>query len=139
MKLIGIDYGRRRIGCAVCDESGTVVRGLATVTSRTPAEAIKSLHTLIAGECPAGIVVGLPLDSEGRDTRMALEIRKFAADLETNCAIPVYFIDESDTSKQAVQLMLLRKKKERRNKANVDRMAACLILESFLREMKCEH
>ncbi|MBN1128264.1 MAG: Holliday junction resolvase RuvX [Chitinispirillaceae bacterium] len=139
MKLIGIDYGRRRIGCAVCDETGSMVRGLATITVRTTADAFEKLLALLNDQQPAGVVFGLPLDANDRDTRMAVEIRKFAADLETNSAIPVYFIDESNTSKQAADLMLFRRKKERRNKAAIDRLAACLILESFLREMKCAH
>ena len=139
MKLIGIDYGRRRIGLAASDETGTLVRGLATIDRRKNTDCLAILHGIIAKEKPQGVVFGLPLDSDDRETPMSVEVRKFAANLEKNLAIPVYYIDESLTSKQAADLMLFRPKKDRRVKANIDRVAACLILESFLRDMKCVH
>jgi putative holliday junction resolvase len=133
MKLIGIDYGRRRIGLAITDESGSLVRGLATIdrkrTSPHPA-----LLDIIARERPVGIVIGIPLDADDRETAMSAEVRKFAANLEKTAAIPVYFIDESLTSRQAADLLRFRKKKERRDKAATDRIAACLIVEAFIRE-----
>jgi putative Holliday junction resolvase len=137
MKLIGIDYGRRRIGLAASDETGTVVRGLPTIDRRKVADCLTALRAIIAQEKPQAIVFGLPLDSDERETAMSREARNFAANLEKNLAIPVYYIDESHTSKQAAGLMVFRRKKDRRVKANIDRMAACLILESFLRDMKC--
>jgi putative holliday junction resolvase len=133
MKLIGIDYGRRRIGLAVTDESGSVVRGLATIDCQK-SSADSALLALLANERPAGIVIGLPLDVDDRETAMSAEVRKFAAGLEKSSAIPVYFIDESMTSKQAAALLRFRKKKVRRDKAATDRIAACLILETFLHE-----
>ena len=140
MKLIGVDYGRRRIGLAITDETGTVVRGLATLDRKKYPRALESIRAVIAGERPEAavqaVVFGLPLDADDRETSMAAEIRKFAADLETSIHLPVYFIDESLTSKQAEKLLRFRKKKERRNKATVDKIAACLILEAFLREQK---
>ena len=139
MKLIGIDYGRRRIGLAVSDESGTCVRGYAVVDRNKRRQWQEELLAAIRHEQPAGIVVGLPLDADDRETAMAAEIRKFAANLEKNTAIPVYFIDESLTSKRAAVLVRFRKKKVRRDKRTVDRIAACLILESFLRENKCAY
>jgi putative Holliday junction resolvase len=139
MKLIGIDYGRRRIGLAVSDESGTCVRGYAVVDRKKRRQWREELLAAIRHEQPAGIVVGLPLDADDRETAMAAEIQKFAANLEKNTAIPVYYIDESLTSKQAADLVKFRKKKVRRDKRTVDRIAACLILEFFLRENKCAH
>ena len=137
MKLIGIDFGRRRIGLAVSDESGTCVRGLPTLLRKAGSDAVALTAGIVAREEAEGIVMGVPLDPDGGETAMSAEIRKFAVDLEKQTALPVYYIDESLTSKQAADLLLFRKKKDRRDKAAVDRMAACLILESFLREKKC--
>jgi putative Holliday junction resolvase len=137
MKLIGIDYGRRRIGLAASDETGTLVRGLATIDRRKSTDCVAIVRDVIAKEKPQGIVFGLPLGSDDQETSMSIEVRKFAMNLEKNLAIPVYYTDESHTSKQAADVMLFRPKKDRRVKANIDRVAACLILESFLREMKC--
>jgi putative holliday junction resolvase len=137
MKLISIDYGRRRIGLAVSDETGTCVRGLRTIDRKTNPDPLVPLSTLIGSLGPAGLVIGLPLDGDDNETTMSREVRNFAAKLEKSLAIPVYFIDESLTSKQAEGLLRFRKKKERRSKDAVDRLAACLILESFLKEQQC--
>jgi putative holliday junction resolvase len=134
MKLIGIDYGRRRIGLAATDETGTIVRGLATIDRKKHPDAVAALRTVIAREEPGALVVGLPLDADDRETAMSAEVRRFASALERTAAIPVYFIDESLTSKQAQTLLLSRRKKVRRDKAEVDKVAACLILDAFVRE-----
>ncbi len=134
MKLIGVDYGRRRIGLAMSDETGTVVRGLATIDRRKHGHPLTALLDVFACERPDAAVFGLPLDADDRETPMAAEIRKFASALEKKVSLPVYFIDESLTSKQASKLLGFRKKKERRNKEAVDKIAACLILEAFLKE-----
>jgi putative Holliday junction resolvase len=134
MKLIGVDYGRRRIGLAVTDETNTLARGLPTIDRKKCADCRAVLAAVIDAERPGALVFGLPLDADGRDTAMASEIRAFTASIEESARLPVYFVDESLTSKQAEELIKFRKKKERRNKATVDKIAACLILETFIRE-----
>lgn len=138
MKLIGIDYGRRRIGLAVTDETGTVVRGLATIDRKKRPDFRAALTAAIAAERPEAVVFGLPLDAGDGETAMSAEIRAFAADFQKNTRmrLPVYFVDESLTSKKAAELIRFRKKKVRRDKSTTDRIAACLILEQFLRENK---
>jgi putative Holliday junction resolvase len=134
MKLIGFDYGRRRIGCAITDETGVHVRGLPTIDRKKHPQTLPALLSIIAREQPAGIVVGLPLDSNEGETLMSAEVRAFAESLRKRSALPVYYIDESMSSKKAASLLLFRKKKDRRSKEAVDRLAACIILENFLRE-----
>lgn len=132
MKLIGIDYGRRRIGLAISDETGTCVRGLDTIDRKKTPDPLLLLKDIVGSLKPAGIVIGLPLNLDDGETAMSREIRIFAADLEKTIPIPVYFIDESLTSKQAEGLLRFRKKKVRRSKETIDRIAACLILEAYL-------
>ncbi len=134
MKLIGVDYGQRRIGVAVTDESGEFVRSLAALDRKTSPQYMERLSGIIAQEQPSGIVVGIPLDVDGNDTRMSLEIRSFAASLAQKTSLPVHFVDESLTSKRANDIIRNRKRKQRRNKANIDRIAACLILEEYKKE-----
>ena len=136
MKFIGIDYGRRRIGLAVSDETGVCVRGLQTIDRNKNPDPLPALLTIIGALNPSGLVIGLPLNSDDNETTMSLEVRNFAAELEKRVAVPVYFIDESLTSKQAEGLLRFRKKKVRRSKDAVNRIAACLILEAFLKEQR---
>jgi putative Holliday junction resolvase len=134
MKLIGVDYGRRRTGLAVTDETGTIVRGLATIDRKKHGDPKAALAAVIRDERPDAVVFGLPLDAEGRDTAMSLEVRCFAEAVRKQTGLPVYFVDESLTSKEAAELLLFRKKKTRRDKSAADRIAACLILEEFIKE-----
>jgi putative holliday junction resolvase len=136
MKLIGVDYGRRRIGLAATDETASLVRGLATIDRKKSPDAAAALLAVIGAEQPGAVVFGLPLDADGRDTAMAAEIRSFAADVGQRSRLPVRFVDESLTSKEAGELLRFRKKKVRRDKSMNDRIAACLILEEFIKENK---
>ena len=136
MKLMGIDYGRRRIGLAVTDEEGYCVRGLDVIDRKKTSDIYSELKRIIDAENPAQLVIGLPLDVEDRETVMSTEIRKFAAELKNRVTLPVNFIDESLSSKNASEFIKFRKKKERRDKALVDRVAACLILERYIEENK---
>ena len=138
MKLIGIDYGRRRIGVAVTDESGEYIRGLPTIDRNRVPDFLHALRSLIAGERPARIVVGLPLDINGDETVMSKEIRAFASTLEKATSVPVCFVDESLSSVEAGAILRFRKKKDRRNKEAIDRIAACVILEAYKKGLTCD-
>jgi putative holliday junction resolvase len=134
MKLIGVDYGRRRIGLAVTDENGEFIRSLPTFLRNKNAPYLDAIVEIIRRENPSQIVIGLPLDADDRDTAMSLEIRVFAEKLGHATSLPVHFIDESMTSRRAHDIIRHHKKKHRQNKENTDRIAACLILEAFQRE-----
>lgn len=134
MKLIGIDYGRRRIGIATTDENGEFIRSLPTIDRKTRPNYLDALVTIVKEERASQIVVGLPLDADGGDTKMSLEIRAFVSQLVQKTPVPVHFVDESFTSMRANDILLYRKRKSRRKKENIDRIAACLIIEQFQRE-----
>jgi putative Holliday junction resolvase len=136
MKLIGLDYGKRRIGVAVTDETGEFIRGLPTVDRLVSGtdDLLTTLVGIIGRENPERIIIGLPLDRYDEDTAMSLEIRKFAGTLSKVTSVPIEFIDESLTSRRAHDIIRMRKKKHRRAKENIDRIAACLILEAYVRE-----
>lgn len=137
MKCIGIDYGRRRIGLAVTDENGEYIRGLATIDRKSVSDWLNVLCREISSQQPQTIVIGLPLDIDNNDTNMSREVRSFAQDLGLKVPFPIVFVDESLSSIQASEIMRFRKKKDRRNKEAVDRVAACLILETFRKGCVC--
>ncbi|MDR0330173.1 MAG: Holliday junction resolvase RuvX [Chitinispirillales bacterium] len=132
MKLMGIDYGRRRIGIAVSDAEGLLARGLGVVDRKASPNYIGELTRIIAEEKPSVLVFGLPLGGDDEETAISKEVREFAAIVTERVALPVRFIDESFTSKKAAELMMHRKKKARRDKSLSDRIAACLILQEYI-------
>ena len=137
MKLIGIDYGRRRIGLAATDSGGLVVGGLATVDRRKHPAAAAEVARIARNESARALVVGVPLDADGEETTMSREARAFGAQVGEITGLSVYYVDESFTSTRAAGILRSRKKKQRQTKTNTDRIAACLILEQFQREQEC--
>lgn len=134
MKLVCLDYGRRRCGVAVCDESSRAVRGLPTIDRKKYPDLIVAILGIISREQPEALVIGIPLDINDAETVMSKEIRKFATRLQERCGLSINFVDESLTSRRASELMMHRKKRDRQNKGLVDRLAACLILEQFIKD-----
>ncbi|MDR2592636.1 MAG: Holliday junction resolvase RuvX [Chitinispirillales bacterium] len=132
MKLMGIDYGRRRIGIAVSDDEGTLARSIGIVDRKSHPNYIDELTKIISQENPAAIVFGLPLSIDDEETAMSREVREFATAIEQRVNLPIHFIDESFTSKKAAELMMYRKKKARRDKSLSDRIASCLILQEYI-------
>jgi len=132
MKLIGIDYGRRRIGVAVSDGGGTIARGLCVIDRRQFFDSTSELLRIIAEENPAALVFGVPLGADDEETAMSREVREFASVIAGQSGLPARFVDESFTSKKAAGLMMHRKKKARRDKSLSDRIAACLILQDYI-------
>jgi putative holliday junction resolvase len=137
MKLLAIDYGKRRIGLAATSGEGTV-RGLSTIDRHKHPDAVAATTAAIRRESPDRLIMGIPLDGTDRETPFAVEIKAFAGALSKSTGLTVSFIDESFTSTRAQELLRFRRKKERRDKSNVDRLAACIILEDFLKEHPCD-
>lgn len=134
-RVLGIDYGERRIGLAVSDPTGTIASPLPTLSrkagKRPPIRAI--LET--AAEYDVGrFVVGLPLSLEGDETDWTREVRAFGEKLSERGDRPVSFIDERLTSVRAERTVrsLGLPKRERERKDRIDAAAAVLILQSWL-------
>lgn len=134
-RILGIDYGERRIGLAVSDPTATIAQPLPTLTrrrgKRPPVQAVAN----IAREFQvAEVVVGLPLTLEGEESEWTAEVRSFGDALAERAGIPVQYIDERFTSaraERAVRGSGLRRS-QREEKGRVDAAAATLILQAFL-------
>lgn len=134
-RVLGVDYGERRIGLAVSDPSGTIAQPLPTLTRRAgkrpPVQAIADMASEWHVEA---IVVGLPLTLEGEESEWTRATRAFAGSLGERTGLPVNFVDERLTSvraEHAVRSLGLRRP-EREDKTRVDAAAAMLILQAFL-------
>jgi len=139
MKFLALDYGTRRIGVAVTDDNAIHIRGLPTISRKDEFRSLTNLEACIRRENPDRIIFGLPLRSDDSESSMSRDVRRFAKMLCDRVSLPCSFIDESFSSKRAQRMLRYRKKKIRRDKAAVDRIAACLILEEYLRERGEQH
>lgn len=131
-RVLGVDYGARRVGLALSDPLGMLAGG-AGVWERTR-DLAERLAALVRREGVVSIVVGLPLGPDGERGAKAREIGDFIRSLERLVTVPVQTWDESFSSVRAQELHREAgmKRKSRRQKGRVDEMAARLILQEFL-------
>lgn len=133
--VLGFDFGVRRIGIAV----GNPITATATPldTLHRSASEWDEIGRIISEWQPRALVVGLPYNADGSESEMTRRARKFARQLNGRYGIPVHVVDERWTSTEAEDsLRRQRRGGERRKRlqaGDVDREAARLILESWLR------
>lgn len=135
MRVLGIDYGERRIGLAVTDPTRTIASPLDTLQRRAGRRPPLSRLAEIARELEVeALVVGLPLDLQGNETSWCREVRAFGDALASRLEVPVTYVDERLTSVQATRAVrsVGLGKRERERKERVDASAAALILQAWL-------
>lgn len=135
-RLLGLDWGACRTGVAVSDASGDFVFArppIATAANDTDA-LVNSVVEIIAGENISGIVIGLPLRTDGTESETTAAVRKFANTLATRTEIPIVFIDETLSSMSAQEQMGRIRVHDIKEK--LDSNAARVILENAIAMMR---
>jgi putative Holliday junction resolvase len=135
-RIVAIDYGTKRTGLAVTDPLQIIATALDTVRSHDLIEYLKR-YTL--QEAVEAFVVGQPKQMDNSDSSVAVHVDAFVKHLKKQFPeLPVYRVDERFTSQIALQTMITggMKKKDRQNKANVDKISAVIILQSFMESKK---
>ena len=133
---LGIDFGKKRIGVAYCDESETFCFGLPTIERRSSQakEAVEAVLEYFKQYQADAIVMGLPVNMDGSIGFMGEAIYDFAEALRENSPdLTIFLMDERLTSKIAEQRIRASGKSPSRNKGLIDQEAARQILEDFLR------
>jgi len=131
--VAGIDYGRKRIGIAICDAHRIVSSPLCVRQTTGDATADAAFfRRLAADEEIVGFVVGLPIHADGSDSRMSVEVERFGAWLAETTARPVVFHDERYSSIEATGLMAGRGLSRGKKKARTDALAAQIVLTAWL-------
>lgn len=131
-RILAIDYGRKRTGLAVTDALRITANPLVTIPTHT---LLDWLRQYFATEQVDEVVIGHPRQMNGQDSESMAYIRPFMA--EFRCAFPDMLLTEYDerfTSVLAHQAMLTggMKRTQRQDKATVDRLAACIILQGYM-------
>lgn len=127
-KLLGLDYGEKRIGMAISDDKKRMAIGVDVLQNVDEKTTLAYLKNFCQKEEIEKIVIGLPLNLAGQETKKTVEVKKFGIQLEDEVCLPVHFQDERLSSKE-IEKQLRGLKKD---KSVVDREAARLILQSYL-------
>ena len=101
--ILAIDYGKKRLGLALSDESGATSRPFATWTRTNRRRDLARLRDLVRQQKVCRIVVGLPLHLDGMPSEMSEEVKRFSARVEKAIGIPVELMDERLSSWEAKQ------------------------------------
>jgi putative Holliday junction resolvase len=135
-RIVSLDFGTKRTGIAVTDPLQIIATALDTVRTH---DLLDFLKKYAQNEPIEAFVVGMPHRLDGSDTNNTPHVKGFIKQLrKTFPEIPVYDHDERFTSNMAMQAMIAggMKKSDRRDKANVDKISAVIILQSFLSSKK---
>ncbi len=141
-RILCLDYGERRTGVAVSDETRTIAQGLPTLVCRNEQELFAAVRQLITEYAVAEIVVGLPVSLSGKPSTRSERIRTFAARLAQMSSLPVRLLDERFTSVMARRVLDEAQRRpdsshQKRHtrpgpSGDTDRIAATIILEDYL-------
>ncbi|MGO9881533.1 MAG: Holliday junction resolvase RuvX [Solirubrobacteraceae bacterium] len=123
MRVLALDYGSARCGCAVSDPTGVLATPLAPIASPASRRGIGRLRALVSELDAELVLVGLPLSLSGGDSAQTAETRAFAAALERSLPVGVELYDERFTTRLA---------ERSGGRADEDSRAAAHLLESWL-------
>lgn len=131
-RLIGIDYGSKRIGIAMSDPLRIIACARQTVPNSPTF--ILTIKKMIQDFDVEAVIVGMPYNLKGEKSTKAKEVDEFIKELKQHINIDIVEWDERYTSSMAheTQIQMGVKKKQRQDKSKIDEMAAALILQSYL-------
>ena len=135
MRIMGLDYGTKTVGVAVSDDRLLIAQPFETITRDNPRQLRKTLHrieAIIAEKEVGEIVLGLPLNMDDTEGERAAATREFQAMLERRTLLPVHMVDERLTTVEADQILAEMEVPRSERKAYIDKIAAAIILQSFL-------
>ena len=131
-RILAIDYGTRRMGLAVSDPLGITAQGLETLERKNKRADFGRLERTIREYQVREIVLGNPLRMSGEESTLSQKVAEFAEELRQRFQLPVYLWDERLTSAEANRLLREAELSTKKRAQAVDRMAAVLILQSFM-------
>lgn len=136
MRIMGIDYGDRRIGVAVTDLLGITAQGVATVQNRGAEKVKMEFEKLLKEYNPEKIVLGLPKNMDGTLGFRAEATYEFAELLKKLTDKEIIFWDERLTTVSAAHILNETNTRGKDRKKVIDTVSACIILENYMNSIK---
>ena len=131
-RILGLDYGERRVGVAISDPLGMLSTPVETLQVTGMNNAVEQVAGVVAEREVAKLLVGLPLNMDGTKGELAEKAEAFAEKLQTKTGLEVVMWDERLTSKEAERVLLEADVSRGKRKKVIDKMAAQILLQSYL-------
>jgi putative Holliday junction resolvase len=138
MRILGIDYGLKRIGLAISDPSETMAQPLATIERKDDNNSVRKIDEIIKIHSIDKIVIGLPVSMSGEIGPQARSVLDFIDHLKEQTDIRVETWDERLSTSMAQRALLDAKTKRSRRKEVIDKIAAAIILQGYLDSKRAE-
>ena len=141
MRILGLDYGSKTVGVAVCDPLGITAQGVETITRKDEGKLRRTLariEALIAEYEVETIALGYPLNMDDSVGERARKTEEFRDMLVRRTALPVILWDERLTTIQANEILMESGVRREDRKKVIDKIAATLILQSYLGSLESE-
>ena len=131
-RILAFDLGEKRIGVAVSDALNIIAQSVGTIERQGIKNDLKKIEALVKEYNAARLVVGLPLNMDGQEGRSASRAIDFVNELKKEIKIEVEMVDERLTTAQGERIFLEADVSRRKRRKNLDKIAAQLILQSYL-------
>jgi putative Holliday junction resolvase len=132
LRILGLDYGEKRIGVAICDELGFTAQGRPTIIRKNKKHDWEILGSLIRDDKVEKIVIGYPVRIDGSEGIQCEKVDRFAALMEATFFLPVVKWPETFSTKEAEKILINSGVRWEKRKKMVDKLAACIILQGYL-------
>lgn len=131
-RVLAIDYGLARVGLAISDPLRITAQPLITLERRGDKHICREIAAMVEEREVRAIVVGLPLDMSGHESKQAQLVRAFIDRLGRHVRVPIEAWDERLTTVAAERILDEASTSRRKKKRAIDQIAAALILEGYL-------
>ena len=132
MRILALDHGTRRIGVAVSDETKTIAQPLEYIPAEPFADFLARLKKLLVEKEISLVLIGLPRNMDGSYGPAAEKVQTFVGVLRSAITVPIKMWDERLTSAQANRVLIQGGVRRDKRKEKVDKMAAAILLQSYL-------
>ena len=132
LRLMGIDFGEVRIGIALSDPLQIISQPFLVLANND--NTINEIQNIIKTEEVEKIILGLPQNLDGEDTKKTLEVREFAEKLKSNIDVPLFFWDERYSSVEANEQLKQMGYTILESRKVVDKVAASIILKNYMED-----
>jgi putative Holliday junction resolvase len=136
MRILAVDPGEKRLGIALSDPSGSLARPLMVIPHVSRAEDARRIVQLAEAHQAGKIIIGQALDVEGNPTYSGRKAARLAAAVRSQTNLPVKLWDESESTQSARASLLTMGAPQRKRRGHLDALAAAVILQSYLDELR---
>ncbi|MFB3924441.1 MAG: Holliday junction resolvase RuvX [Syntrophales bacterium] len=139
MRILGLDYGSKKIGLAVSDELGVTAQAVCVIARKNMERDLEQIADYVSRYRVEKIVVGYPLRLDGSEGVQCGKVNRFIERLSARFLIPVVRWDETLSTREAEDILTEANISRKKRKSVVDKIAAGIILQSYLDHLRAKN